>query len=99
MHRRATFTKEVHCGVAFMHPTEPVNVSAFRFGLWGGFVLERDFHACAVGGDLAVFDDEVLLGDFGDAQVAQALPEARSTAAFAAFSHESVLVPTSSMIL
>src|SRR5262245_36649707 len=35
------------------------------------FVLEREFHLGAVGRDLALLDDDVLLDHLGDAQVAQ----------------------------
>ena len=62
------------------------------------FVLEGELQLGAVGRDLAFFDDQVLLEDLGDAQVAQRLG-GPITATVAAFSQDSLLVPTSSITL
>src|SRR3990167_2880102 len=36
-------------------------------------IFEGELHLGAIGGDLALFDDEILLDDLGDAQVTQRL--------------------------
>ena len=59
-------------------------------------VLERELDARAVGDDLAAFHLHVELGDFRDAQVAQRLAAA-VTAFLAASSHETLLVPMTSV--
>ena len=61
--------------------------------------LERDVQLGAVGFDLALgVQLQIELDDLGDTKVAQGSP-ARLTAAAAAFSQDSLLVPISSMTL
>jgi hypothetical protein len=60
--------------------------------------LERSLHLRAICFNLSILKLNVLLHDLCDPKVTQSLA-ALSTAAFAAFSHDSVPVPTSSMTL
>ena len=69
------------------------DLSAFAF-----LVLERDFHLTAVGCDLAIFDHEVLLNDFGNPQVSERFCGALDSS-LCGLSQESELVPTNSMTL
>ena len=62
------------------------------------FVLEGDLHFRPIGFNLPVLDLHVEFSDLGNAQVPQALAPF-STAAAAAFSQDSVLLPTSSITL
>ena len=62
------------------------------------FVLEGELQLGAIGRDLALFDDEVLLDDLGDAQVAQGFRRALHGNA-CGLSQDTLLVPTNSTTL
>jgi len=62
------------------------------------FVLERDFHFRSVGFDLAATDHQIELGDLCDAEIPERFARSLNGCG-GGFSQDSVLVPTSSMIL